>query len=287
MRERHDPFGAHVPESESLEKHAYPLPPLRDVVETAVELEVLHRRQLSVNERLVREEPDLPPPRTHVERSAGRRQQPREERKERRLSGSVRARQEQEVPLRDVEVEPHEHAFVAEAAVEVARRDHARTSASTNAKSVSEITPFIVKNAVSRRRQSLGETSERLLPREERAETCRDSEPVERADGKPEPGGHEGHHGEHVTGARDGKRRGNAEAGGDRPKPLRPVHLEVEQRIEHVEPRHPEGDRTAQRPRLPRKRPAGEITAGADGRKPVHGAEPEVAEPRRPLFRYG
>ena len=60
----------------------------------------------------------------------------------------------------DVEVEVAEHALRPEAPAEAARRDHTTTSASTNRKNVTLMTPFIVKKAMSRRLVSRGETSE-------------------------------------------------------------------------------------------------------------------------------
>ena len=63
-------------------------------------------------------------------------------------------------PVGQVDVDAVEHGLLAEAALEApGADDHTRTSASTNAKNVRLITPFMVKNAVSSRRQSRGETS--------------------------------------------------------------------------------------------------------------------------------
>src|SRR3954454_14695587 len=69
-----------------------------------------------------------------------------------------------------------------------------------------------------------------------------------------------------------------AEADRDRLEPLRPVDLEVEQRVEEVEPGHPERDRAAQHPGLPWNRP-GARRPGTHRSEPVHGPEPEVPEP--------
>ena len=57
-RERPGPLVPHSPEPEALEHRARTLAPLGQPVEPAVEVEVLERRQLPVDERLVREEPD-------------------------------------------------------------------------------------------------------------------------------------------------------------------------------------------------------------------------------------
>ena len=58
-RERRDAVVAHLPETEPLEQHPDPLAPLRQAVEPPEEMEVLERRQLAVNERLVTEVADL------------------------------------------------------------------------------------------------------------------------------------------------------------------------------------------------------------------------------------
>ena len=59
-RVRRDAFRACLPETEPLEQHPDALPPLRHAVQRAVELEVLERRELAVDERLVPEVPDPP-----------------------------------------------------------------------------------------------------------------------------------------------------------------------------------------------------------------------------------
>src|ERR687892_165542 len=51
-RERAGTLGARVPEAEALEQHPDPLAALGHAVEAAVELEVLQRRELAVDERL-------------------------------------------------------------------------------------------------------------------------------------------------------------------------------------------------------------------------------------------
>ncbi len=74
----------------------------------------------------------------------------------------------------------------------------------------------------------------------------------------------------------------HAEPRDDRVQTLPPVDLLVEQRVEEVEARHPERDRGAEHPRLPRQL-AGDRHPGADGRETVHRAEPEVAQPGESL----
>src|SRR6187200_638634 len=51
-------LASRVPESEALEQHPDPLAPLGHAVEAAVEVEVLERGQLEVDERFVAEEAD-------------------------------------------------------------------------------------------------------------------------------------------------------------------------------------------------------------------------------------
>ena len=58
-RVRGDALVPRLPEPEALEQHPDPLAPLGDAVEAAVELEVLERGQLAIDERLVAEVADL------------------------------------------------------------------------------------------------------------------------------------------------------------------------------------------------------------------------------------
>ena len=58
-RERARALVARVPETEPLEQHADPLAPLGHAIEPPVQVEVLERGQLAVDERLVREEAEL------------------------------------------------------------------------------------------------------------------------------------------------------------------------------------------------------------------------------------
>ena len=62
-----------VPQAEALEQHPDPLAPLGHAVQPAVELEVLERRQLAVDERLVAEETDPAAVGLDLERPRGRR----------------------------------------------------------------------------------------------------------------------------------------------------------------------------------------------------------------------
>ena len=76
--------------------------------------------------------------------------------------------------------------------------------------------------------------------------------------------------------------RPHPEAGRPRVQPLCAVDLQVEERVEEVEARHPQRDRGAEGPRLPRQL-ARDRHPGADRRQAVDRAQPEVAEPGRPL----
>src|SRR5205823_3257741 len=100
---------ARLPEPEPLEQHADPLAALGDPVEAAVEVEVLERGQLAVDERLVTEEADRGPVGVDVELAAGRRAEPRAEAEERRLPGPVGPGHEQEPAAWQREVKPLEH----------------------------------------------------------------------------------------------------------------------------------------------------------------------------------
>src|SRR5581483_1070314 len=60
------------------------------------------------------------------------------------------------------------------------------------------------------------------------------------------------------------------------------VDVDVEERIEEVEARHPGCDRAAERPRGPAQI-ASDRGPRSDRREPVDGSEPEMAEPRVPL----
>src|SRR5712691_991468 len=63
---------------------------------------------------------------------------------------------------------------------------------------------------------------------------------------------------------------------------FRAVDLDVEERVEEIEARHPERDGGAEQPRLPRQ-VVRDRDPGADGGEAVDRAEPEVAEPREAL----
>src|SRR5262245_8897120 len=126
----------------------------------AVEVEVLERRQLAIDEGLVPEEPDTAAVGLDLERPRGRDREPRAEPEQRRLPRTVRSGDDEETAALELEVEPVEDALRPVAPLQTSRPDHTSTSASTKAKNATEITPFIVKKAVSSRRRSPGRTSE-------------------------------------------------------------------------------------------------------------------------------
>ena len=148
-----------VPQPEPLEQHADPLAPFRHVIEAPVQLEVLEGGQLPVDQRLVREEADPLARDVDTELTLARQCETRDDAQECRLAGAVGAGDDGEAPSRELEVDAAQDALVAEAATDAARRDHATASAITNAANATLITPFIVKNAASRRRRFPGRTS--------------------------------------------------------------------------------------------------------------------------------
>src|SRR4051812_39110463 len=89
-------LAARLPEAEALEQHPDPLAPLGHAVEPAVEVEVLEGGQLAVDERLVTKEADRPALRLDLKRAAGRDREPGAEPQQRRLAGTVRARDDEE-----------------------------------------------------------------------------------------------------------------------------------------------------------------------------------------------
>jgi hypothetical protein len=151
---------AHIPETEAFEQHADAFAPLRHAVETSVQVEVLQRRQLAVDEWLVREIADTPAFNVDLELTACRCRETGAKAQQRRLAGAVRAGDEQEVVHADVEVEAAQDSLVAVTLLQRTRVDHSEASASTNAKNTTLMTPLTVKNAALRRRRSPGRTSE-------------------------------------------------------------------------------------------------------------------------------
>jgi len=159
-RKRGGPLAPRLPEPEALEQHPDPLTPFRNAIEPAVEVEVLERRQLTVDERLVRKEADPAAVGLDVERAARRDGEPGAKPQQRRLPGPVRPGDDEEATPPELEVDSAQDALEPVPLLEARRPDQTSTSASTNRKNPTEMTPFIVKNAVSSRRKSPGRTSE-------------------------------------------------------------------------------------------------------------------------------
>src|SRR5580765_5520021 len=75
-RKRSGPLVPDAPQPEALEHRAGALAALWKPVQAAVEVEVLERCQLPVDERLVGQEPDRAARRVNLELTAGRRKEP-------------------------------------------------------------------------------------------------------------------------------------------------------------------------------------------------------------------
>src|SRR5207247_884177 len=116
------------PEPEALEQHPDPLAPLGHPVEAAIEVEVLDRRQLPVDERLVREIANLAAVGVDLELARCGDQQAGAEAQQRRLAGAVRTGDDEEAAARKLEVDRLERALVAEAPGQPARPDHGTPS---------------------------------------------------------------------------------------------------------------------------------------------------------------
>src|SRR5262249_48191605 len=150
------------PEPVTLEQHPDALAPFADAVEAAVQIEVLERRQLAIDQRLVPEVADLGALGVDGQLALGRDREPCTEPEKRRLAGPLRACDDDEAPALDIELDSVQHDLLAEALAEVPREDHRHVTASstTNTQNATLMTPFIVKNAASSRRRSPGRTSE-------------------------------------------------------------------------------------------------------------------------------
>ena len=124
-RVRDDAVVAHLPEPVALEQHPDPLAPFGDAVELAVEIEVLERTQLAVDERLVRQVADRSARHVDGELPFGRHRETGADPQQRRLPGAVRAGDDEEAAARKLELDPAQDALVAVALAEAAGREHA------------------------------------------------------------------------------------------------------------------------------------------------------------------
>src|SRR5262249_2437764 len=155
---------ARLPQAEALEQHPDALAPFGNVIEPPVQVEVLERRQLAIDERFVSEKADPSP--THVDRklTARRSGKPGAETQERRLARAVRPGDDEEAVARELEVDAAQHALVAVVLPECMRVNPAATSRRMKTQKTTLITPFTVKNAASNRLKSSGRTSECSYP---------------------------------------------------------------------------------------------------------------------------
>src|SRR5207244_3681459 len=124
-RVRRDPVAPRLPETETLEQHPDALAPLRHPVQAAVEVEVLERRELAVDERLVAEIAELAALDAALDRSLGRRGQAGADPQERRLPGTVRPGDDEEAAVRQLEVDAAQDALLPVALAELRSRQHA------------------------------------------------------------------------------------------------------------------------------------------------------------------
>ena len=123
-RERRDAVGAHLPEAEPLEQHPAALAALGHAVEAAEELEVLERRQLPVEQRLVPDVAEVAALAVDGQGALRRRGEAGDEPQERRLARAVRARDEQEARARDAERDPREGPLAAVPLLQALPHDH-------------------------------------------------------------------------------------------------------------------------------------------------------------------
>ena len=261
-----------------------PLAALRHAVETPVEVEVLERGQVAVEQRLVAEVAEPAAVGGDVELAARRRREARDEPEQRRLARPVRARDDEEAAALELEVERPQRARRLPVALlerpDARRSISERRRAGRSREKTMLITPLTVKNAASRRRRSPGRTSECSYASS--AATATTPSQYDDADVEPEPRGGEQRDRAEMVQAGAEEDAALAEAHRPRVQSLLPVVLDVEERVEEVEARHPERDRAAERPRLPRQL-AGHRHPRADRREPERDAEPRVAEPGDPL----
>src|SRR5439155_4737981 len=120
-------FGPRVPEAEALEQHPDALGPFGNAVQASVQVEVLDSGQLPVEERLVREIADATAFHCHLQLAASRHGEPGAQPQQRRLSGSVRAGDEQEPVVRNLELDASELALVAVTLLQPQSSNHGAT----------------------------------------------------------------------------------------------------------------------------------------------------------------
>src|SRR5439155_17348627 len=124
-RVRGNAVAASLPQAVPLEQHADALAPLRHAVQPSVELQVLERTELAVDERFMAEIADLRATGGDAQLTLGRDGEARTDAQQRRLAGAVRTGHDREPAARNVEVDTAKHALLAEAPPDAPRLDHA------------------------------------------------------------------------------------------------------------------------------------------------------------------
>ena len=124
-RVRRDPVAPRVPEAEALEQHPDPLAPLGHAVQPAVEVEVLERGELAIDERLVPEVAELAARDAALDRPLRRRGKAGADPQERRLARTVRPGDDEEAAVRQVEIDAAQDAFLSVPLAELRSRQHA------------------------------------------------------------------------------------------------------------------------------------------------------------------
>ena len=125
-REGGDTLVAGVPEAEAPEQHADSLASLGHAVQATVEVEVLERCQVAVEQALVADVADTSALGLDRERAAGGQREPGAEPQQRRLPGAVRSADDEEAAAGKVEIHAAEDALGPVALLQPPRLDHAR-----------------------------------------------------------------------------------------------------------------------------------------------------------------
>ena len=124
-RVRRYSLASSIPEPETLEQHSDPLAAFRHAVEPAIEVEVLERGELAIDERLVAKVAELAPLDAAVDRSLRRRGEPGADPQERRFARPVPAGHDDETTVSQVEIDAAQDALVPVPLTEFRSRKHA------------------------------------------------------------------------------------------------------------------------------------------------------------------
>ena len=128
-RVRGNALGADLPEAEALEQHPDPLAALRHSIEAPVEVEVLERGQVSIEERLVTDEAEPAADASTSSSPPVGAASPATSRSSVVLPGPVRASDNEEATALELEVDRLQRAAAAVPLLERPRADHSSTSA--------------------------------------------------------------------------------------------------------------------------------------------------------------